>query len=112
MNELTLNEKLKELQIIENKMKEFKLLAQQEKELKESLYNSMLENDIKKWETPSGVKIALIEEKASSIIKEKVFNENKFLLENEELYEKYLTEQERKISGRKGYIKITLPKND
>lgn len=110
MNELTINKKLQEIQIIENKMKEFKILAQQEKDLKENLYNSMLENGVKHWETTTGIKIALIEAKPSETKIEKVFDENKFLMENEDLYESYLKDQEIKSNGRKGFIKITLPK--
>ena len=91
---------------IENQLATYKQLEQQQKELKEQLYNAMIENNVKKWETPNGTKITLVEGTEDSM--QMVFNEDKFKEEQPDAYNNYLEEKIKK--GRSGYIKITLGK--
>ena len=70
----------------------------------------MYENSVKKWTTNSGVQITMVEpiESTTTIVSE--FDEKTFEKENKELYNKYLVEKEETKSGKKGYVRITLPK--
>ena len=89
---------------IEERLKEFKELEQQEKELKENLYKAMVENNIKKWETPKGVKITRVDGSEDKIIMK--LNEERLKNENPLIYANYCEEKVQK--GKSGYIKITL----
>ena len=97
-----------EIIALENKLKEYKKMEQEQKELKEQLKKAMEEKGIKSWQTPNGAKIILVEDgKDKEVMK---FNENKFKEENEDIYNKYLETKIQK--GRNGYVLITLPKED
>ena len=94
----------------ENQLKAYKELENQYKELKEKLFAAMYENNVKKWTTNSGVQITMVEpiESTTTIVSE--FDVKTFEKENKELYNKYLVEKEETKSGKKGYVRITLPK--
>jgi putative phage-type endonuclease len=94
----------------ENQLKAYKELENQYKELKEKLFAAMYENSVKKWTTNNGVQITMVEpiESTTTIVSE--FDEKTFEKENKELYNKYLVEKEETKSGKKGYVRITLPK--
>lgn len=102
---------------LENQLAEMKTIETKAKELKTQLKTAMENNNIKKWETPSGVKITLVEDKPDETVIEKVLNEETFRNENFELvkqYElkqaEYLEDKEIIKKGKTGYVKITLPK--
>lgn len=104
---------------LENQLAEMKKIETQAKELKQQLKEAMKMNNIKKWETPTGVKIILVEDKPDEKIIQKVVNEELFREENIELVEKYelkqaeyLEEKEFIKKGTTGYVKITLPKKE
>lgn len=103
-----------EVEVAEAKKKEIQL-----KELKTQLKTAMVDRGIKKWETPNGTKITLVEDKPDETIIEKIFNEDLFRSENLELVERYelkqaeyLEEKEVVKKGKTGYVRITLPKED
>ena len=60
---------------LENQLAEMKKIEVQAKEFKAQLKAAMEKNNIKKWETPNGVKITLVEDKADETVIEKVVNE-------------------------------------
>lgn len=104
---------------LENQLAEMKKIETQAKELKQQLKEAMKMNNIKKWETPTGVKITLVEDKPDEKVIQKVVNEELFRKENIELVEKYelkqaeyLEEKEFIKKGTTGYVKITLPKKE
>ena len=97
-----------QIQVIEDKLKAYKQLEKEQETLKQKLYDGMLEAGIKTWTTPNNVKITLVEETPEAIIKEKKFDEETFKNENEEMYNKYIKEFEKKKSGKKGYIRISV----
>lgn len=101
-----------EIQVIENKLKTYKQLEKEQEELKIKLYEGMLEAGIKTWTTPNNIKITLVEAIPETIVKEEKFDEEAFKQENEELYNKYIKEFEKKKSARKGYCKITIGKEE
>lgn len=92
---------------LENKLQEYKAIAEEQKQLKEKLKQAMINSGNNGWETPNGVKITLVEDDEDKEIMK--FNENKFKNENEELYKEYLEPKIQK--GKAGYIRITFPKN-
>ena len=101
-----------EIQIIEDKLKMYKKLTEEQEELKIKLYEGMLNAGIKTWTTPSNIKITLVEEVPSKVVMEEKFDEETFKEENEELYNKYIKEFKKKKNGRKGYVKITVGKEE
>ena len=90
----------------------YKKLTEEQEELKTKLYEGMLNAGIKTWTTPNNIKITLVEEVPSKVVIEEKFDEETFKEENEELYNKYIKEFEKKKNGRKGYIKITVGKEE
>ena len=97
-----------EIIVLENKLKEYKKIEQEQKELKEQLKKAMEEKGIKSWQTPNGAKITLVEDgKDKEVMK---FNEKKFMEENQDIYNNYLETKIQK--GKNGYVLITLPKED
>jgi predicted phage-related endonuclease len=101
-----------EIQVIEDKLKAYKQLEKEQEELKTKLYESMLEAGIKTWTTPNNIKITLVEEIPSTTIIEEKFDEETFKKENEEEYNKYIKQVEKKKSGKKGFIRISIGKGD
>lgn len=87
------------------------------KALKEELKIAMENNDVKKWETPNGTQITLVKDGEDEEIEVEIVDVEKFEAENEKLIKDYETKKkeyttiEKQIKkGRKGYVKITLPK--
>lgn len=93
---------------LEERLQEYKKIEQEQKELKEKLKEMMKEKNVKKWETPSGVKITLVEDGEDKIVRK--FNEKLFKDNNLDLWEKYSEEVVQK--GKSGYVKITTPKGE
>ncbi len=91
---------------LENQLTEMKKVELQVKELKTQLKAAMEKNNIKKWETPNGVKITLVADGEDKIVKK--FNEQLFKENNLDLWGKYSEDVVQK--GKTGYVKITLPK--
>lgn len=97
-----------EIQLIEDKLKIYKQLEKEQEELKTKLYKSMLQAGIKTWTTPNNIKITLVEEIPSTTIIEEKFDEETFKKENEEEYNKYIKQVEKKKSGKKGFIRVSI----
>lgn len=101
-----------QIQAIEDKLKEYKLLEKQQEEFKEKLYNAMLEAGIKTWTTPNNIKITVVDAIPETIVKEEKFDEDTFKNDNPVMYNKYIKEVEKKKSGKKGYIRLTIGKGE
>lgn len=99
----------RELELVEQKIKELKKAEDDQKALKKKLYDSMVKHSIKSWETPTGVKITLIPEKNEEKIVKDQFNLEQFQLDYPDLYDEYL-EDVTKPNKKAGYVKITHPK--
>ena len=93
---------------LENQLAEMKKIETQAKDLKTQLKAAMENNNIKKWETPNGVKITLVADGEDKIVRK--FNEKLFKDNNLDLWDEYNEEVVQK--GKTGYVKITLPKED
>lgn len=82
----------------------YKQLEEEQKKLKTSLKSAMQEFGIKKWTTPNGTKITLVDDGEDKEVES--FNEDSFKKDNEELYKKYVEKKIKK--GRSGYVLITI----
>lgn len=104
---------------LENQLAETKKIEEQVKKLKAELKNAMENKNIKKWETPNGTKITLVEDTPDKEVEVEYYDEDKFIAENTELHERYHNTlamyKDTKIEikkGKTGYVKITLPKEN
>lgn len=95
---------------LEERLKAYKDIENQIKSEKEKLRLAMLEHKVKSWETPNHIKVTLVADTPAKTTVKQVFNEDKFKKENTDLYNSYVEDKEVKSNGRKGYVKITIPK--
>jgi predicted phage-related endonuclease len=95
---------------LEERLKAYKDIETQIKSEKEKLRLAMLEHKVKSWETPNHIKVTLVADTPAKTTVKQVFNEDKFKEENTDLYNSYVEDKEVKSNGRKGYVKITIPK--
>ena len=124
MNNELLVQKINQVIVLEEKLKLLKEVEEQIKQEKEDLRQSMISAELKKWETPNGTTITLVEDGADEEIEVPTTDVEKFIEENDELVTKYnnvmLEYQNKKKEyttytkeikkGRKGFIRITVPK--
>lgn len=89
---------------LEEKLKEYKAIEEEQKNIKAQLKEAMEKYNVKKWTTNNGVQITLVENTPDKEVQK--FNEAKFKEDNTELYEKYLESKIQK--GKAGYVKVTL----
>lgn len=89
---------------LEEELSMYDEIVEKRDKLKQDLKSAMQEFGIKKWTTPNGTKITLVDDGEDKEVE--VFNENNFKKDNEELYKKYLEKKIKK--GRSGYVLITL----
>lgn len=123
MNEL-LVQKINQVVLLEQKLVMLKEVEAQIKAEKEELRQSMIKAELKSWETPNKTKITLVEDTPDEEVEVPKIDREKFLEENDELVNRYnnlileykakekeYTTFEKEIQkGRKGYVRITLPK--
>lgn len=96
-----------EILIQENTLKELK---NKKEESLSRLLKLMIERGVKTWETPNKIKFTVVEPKEPETKIVTKFNEDKLKEINLELYESCLEKIEKTSNGRKGYLRITVPK--
>lgn len=77
---------------------------------KDRLKDAMERAGVKKWETPNGYKITLIPDSDDKVVEETTFNAERFMNEHPDLCEKYMETKNVIKKGKKGYVRITAPK--
>lgn len=77
---------------------------------KERLKDAMEIAGVKKWETPNGYKITLIPDSEDKAEQEEFFNADRFMDDHPDLVEKYTETKTVIKKGKKGYVRITAPK--
>lgn len=104
---------------LENQLASYKAIQEQYDKAKSELKTAMENQGLKKWTTPNGTQITLVLDTPDKEVEEEYYDEDKFIAENTELHEQYhnkLAEYKgtKKVikKGKKGYVKITLPKED
>lgn len=104
---------------LENKLTEAKKIEQQIKDTKEQLKQAMTNSNVYKWETPNGVKITLIADTEDTEEERVVVDEDAFIKNEQEIREMYQNARKKyekvekvTVKGKKGYVRITLPKEN
>ena len=96
----------------EQQVSRMKELEKKIKDEKDRLKTAMERAGVKKWETPNGYKITLIPDSDDKVEQEESFNAEKFMAEHPELVEQYTETKDVIKKGKKGYVRITAPKED
>lgn len=96
--------------IFEKKLAEYKTLEEDYKKVKQQLYEAMQKHDVKSWTTVNGVKVTRVDGSESTTETVTEFDEKQFKKDCPDEYEKYCVAREKKVKGRVGYVKITMPK--
>ena len=96
--------------VLENELKAYKEIEKKYNDFKSRLFTAMEEYGVKTWLTNNGTRITRIESTSDTIETIQEFNVEKFKEENVETYNQYVEEKEIIKKGKKGYVKITLPK--
>jgi len=123
-NELVV--KIERIVALESKLKAIKEIEKQIKEEKENLRQAMIEVNLKAWETPNKTKITLVEDTPETEIEVEVLDVEKWENDNESLVDRkkeleeeikesqkdYINIETQIKNGRKGYVRITLPKEE
>ncbi len=102
---------------LENRLTEAKKIEQQIKDTKEQLKQAMTNSNVYKWETPNGIKITLIADTEDTEEEQMVVDEEAFIKNEQEIRDMYFNARKKyeklekvTIKGKKGYVRITLPK--
>ncbi len=98
--------------MLESRLAEFKVIQEQYDDMKDKLYQAMVEHDVKSWETLNGTRITRIDPSKADKKVLTVFDEAGFREDYPDLYESYCHEEKKTVSTRRGYVKITLPKGE
>jgi hypothetical protein len=95
---------------LELQLQAIKQVDDQAKQLKDKLYEMMKDYDVKTFKTINGIAINRIDGKEDEIVELETFNESMFKEDNPKLYQQYLCKTTKINKGKKGYVRITLPK--
>ena len=96
----------------EQQLSRMKELEKKVKSEKDRLKDAMERAGVKKWETPNGYKITLIPDTDDTVVTEESFNAERFMSEHPEIVEQYMETKNVIKKGKKGYVRITSPKED
>ena len=97
---------INEIVTIEGRLMEFKELMDQYDKAKAELLSQMLEHNVKRWKTPSGILFTAVPAGDTKIVS--VFDESGFQEDYPELYKEYQLTKMKK--GKAAYVRITYPK--
>ena len=96
----------------EQQLARMKEIEKKVKSEKDRLKDAMERAGVKKWETPNGYKITLIPDSEDTVVQEESFNADRFMAEHPEIVEQYMETKNVIKKGKKGYVRITSPKED
>lgn len=94
----------------EERIAELKAIEKECEKAKQTLFEEMEKHGVKKWETPNGTKITRVDGTAATTQTVVEFDVEAFKAEHADIYSQYMREKQKKTAGRKGFVKITLPK--
>jgi hypothetical protein len=95
----------------EKQLADMKAIEKQCNDAKKALLNEMLKHDIKSWVTPNGTRITRVDGTIGGTKTVGEFDMEAFKAECPATFERYCRLVEKKVAGKSGYVKITLPKN-
>ena len=94
----------------EQQLSMMKEIEKKYKEQKERLKLAMEKAHIPHVETSNGYKLTLIPDSEETVEKITKFNEEKFKADHPDLYQEYTETKNQMKAGKKGYVRITAPK--
>ena len=94
----------------ENQLAAYKAFEKQYNEMKQQLFEAMQKHNVTSWETANGVKITRVDGTAATTETVKEFDHARFGTDYPDLYESYCKETVKRVNGRKGYVRISVPK--
>lgn len=116
VNEIITKEELRKIsnQIVamENDLAVYKQIKTYYEQAKARLFEGMQQNGIDKFITENGTQFTLVKGQPDVYEEVTKFNEAKFKEEQPELWEEYQWTTTEYKAGRKGYVRITLPKGE
>lgn len=92
----------------EKELSAMKEIEQKLKEAKRTLYLEMLKADVKSWTSPSGTKITRVDEIPASKKTVMELDIEALKRERPDVFAGYCREVEKTVSGKSGYVKITV----
>lgn len=100
---------------LEEQIKDMKRIEKQVKNFKDQLKAEMEKHKVKKWKTPNGCSICLVEDTPSTVVTVEELDLEAMKQDLPELFKPYydggyVKPVEKLNKGSKGYVKITLPK--
>lgn len=101
------NKLVVQLEELENKIKELKIMETQFDELKNKLKDVMLEKNADYFITPHGLKFTLIKSTPRTTI-DLLFNVDKFKAEHPDMYNKYIERVEKTSAAKKPYLRMSI----
>lgn len=96
----------------EQQISMMKKMEEKIKREKERLKDAMQASGIKSWASDNGYKITLIPDSEDVPVKVTSFNEERFKADHPEIYSQYVETKNAIQKGKKGYVKITAPKEE
>lgn len=106
------NETLAKLDMLEQEIRKLKKAEEDFEAMKNELYDAMEAHGVDSITTNGGLcfkKVSGTPEKTEIILK---FDEDKFKLEHLAMYKKYISSVEKVTKARKGYLRMTLSKEE
>ena len=94
----------------ENQLAAMKEIEAQCKDAKKALYDEMAKRGVTSWTTPNGTKITMVAEVPASVKTVGEFDMERFKKECPATFDTYCRLVEKKVSGKAGYVRITVPK--
>lgn len=101
-----------QITVLEDDLKKYNALKKRYDDMKAELYEAMLEHEVDKLIAPNGTQFTLVKETPSESIPVVKFDENRFKKEHPEMWEDYQWFTHDYKAGRKGYVRITIPKGE
>lgn len=94
----------------EAQLARFKEIEAQYKAMKQQLYEAMERHGVTSWTTAGDVRITRVAGKEATVETVEEFNADKLKEEQPDIYQQYVEQKQKKVAGRSGYVKITMPK--
>ena len=95
---------------LENDLAVYKQIKKEYDDMKQKMLEQMEKYGVDKLTLNNGTQIKYVAGIEAQIIETKKFMEHRFAEEHPRLYKNYLQDWHEEKSGRKAYVKITLPK--
>lgn len=101
-----------QLTVLEDDLQKYNAIKKQYDDMKARLYTAMVEHEVDKLIAPNGTLFTLVKEKPDENVPVVKFDETQFKQEHPELWDEYQRLTHEYKAGRRGYVRITIPKGE